>query len=69
MVMGLLIGFGRGFGAEFRWWIVMGSVWWAMGYSGTVGLGLSLVGLLGVSRGVSMMWWLLVVLLIVSGGC
>ena len=27
------------------------------------------MGLLGVSRGVSMMWWLLVVLLMVGGGC
>ena len=45
--MGLLIGFGRGFGVEFRWWIVVASMWWAMGCGGTVGLGLSLVGLLG----------------------
>ena len=26
VVMGLLIGFGCGFGVEFRWWIVV--VWW-----------------------------------------
>ena len=45
--MGLLIGFGRRFGAEFRWWIVMGSMWWAVGCGGMMGLGLSLVGLLG----------------------
>ena len=29
--MGLLISFGQGFGVEFRWWIVVGSVWWAVG--------------------------------------
>ena len=40
-----------------------------MGCGGMVGLGLSLVGLLGVSRGGSVMWWLLVVLLMVGGGC
>ena len=51
--MGLLIGFGRGFGAEFRWWIVVASMWWAMGCGGTVGLGLSLVGLLGGSGGLA----------------
>ena len=34
-----------------------------------MGLGLSLVGLLAVSRGDSVMWWLLVVLLMVGGGC
>ena len=28
VVMGLLISFGRGFGAEFWWWIMVGSVWW-----------------------------------------
>ena len=31
VVMGLLIGFGHGFGVEFRWWIVVGMgvvVWW-----------------------------------------
>ena len=44
VVKGLLISFGRGFGVEFQWWIVMASVWWAVGYGGTVGLGLSLVG-------------------------
>ena len=49
--MGLLIGFGRGFGAEFRWWIVVASMWWAVGCGGTVGLGLSLLGLLGGSGG------------------
>ena len=42
---------------------MVGLVWWV------VGLGLSLVGLLGVSHGGSMMWWLLVVLLMVGGGC
>ncbi|KAK9988654.1 hypothetical protein SO802_028893 [Lithocarpus litseifolius] len=26
-LMGLLIGFGRGFGAKFRWWIVVASAW------------------------------------------
>ena len=51
--MGLLIGFGRGFRAEFRWWIVVESMWWAMGCGGTVGLGLSLVGLLGGSGGLA----------------
>ena len=51
--MGLLIGFGRGFGVEFRWWIVVASMWWAMGCGGTVGLGLSLVGLLGGSGGLA----------------
>ena len=49
--MGLLIIFGRGFRAEFRWWIMVGLVWWAVGCGGTVGLGLSLVGLLGGSGG------------------
>ena len=49
--MGLLIGFGREFRVEFRWWIVVGSVWWVMGCGGTVDLGLSLVGLLGRSGG------------------
>ena len=39
VVKGLLISFGRGFGVEFQWWIVMASVWWAVGYGGTVGLG------------------------------
>ena len=37
--MGLLIIFGRGFRAEFWWWIVVGLVWWAVGCGGTVGLG------------------------------
>ena len=34
VVMGLLIGFGLGFGAEFRWWIVVAMgvvVWWWLG--------------------------------------
>ena len=66
--MGLLIDFGCGFGAEFQWWIVVGLVWWALGCGSTVGLGQSLVGLLGVSCGGSVMWWLLVVLLMVDGG-
>ena len=60
--MGLLIGFDRGFGVEFCWWIVVGLVWWVVGCGG-------MVGLLGVSRGGSVMWWLLVVLLMVGGGC
>ena len=67
--MGLLIGFDHGFGVEFCWWIVVGLVWWVVGCGGMVGLGLSLVGLLGVSHGGSVMWWLLVVLLMVGGGC
>ena len=50
-LMGLLISFGCGFGVEFQWWIVETSVWWAVGCGGTVGLGLSLVGLLGGSSG------------------
>ena len=50
-LMGLLINFGCGFGVEFRWWIVVTSVWWAVGCGGIVGLGLSLVGLLGRSGG------------------
>ena len=49
--MGLLIGFGCRFGAEFQWWIVVASMWWAVGCGGTMGLGLSLVGLLGGSSG------------------
>ena len=44
VVMGLLINFGHGFGAEFRRCIVVASVWWVVGYGGTMGLGLSLVG-------------------------
>ena len=28
VVMGLLISFGHGFGVEFWWWIMVGSVWW-----------------------------------------
>ena len=43
-------------------------MWWALGCGSTVGLGQSLVGLLGVSCGGSVMWWLLVVLLMVDGG-
>ena len=50
-LMGLLISFGCGFGVEFRWWIMVTSVWWAVGCGGTMGLGLSLVGLLGGSSG------------------
>ena len=49
--MGLLIGFGYWFGAEFQWWIVVASMWWAVVYGGTMALGLSLVGLLGGSGG------------------
>ena len=45
--MGLLIGFGCRFEAKFQWWIVVASMWWAVGCGGTMGLGLSLVGLLG----------------------
>ena len=67
--MGLLIDFGCGFGAEFQWWIMVGLVWWAVGCGGTVGLGLSLVGLLSVSHGGSVTWWLLVMLLMMGGGC
>ena len=51
VVIGLLIGFSHGFGAEFQWWIMVGSVWWAVGCGGTVGLGLTLVGSLGGSGG------------------
>ena len=63
--MGLLIGFDRGFGAEFRWWVV--------GYGGMVGLGLSLVSLLGGLGGFawSFPWWLcdvVVVGCVVDGG-
>ena len=50
-LMGLLIGFGYWFGAEFQWWIVVASMWWAVVCGGTVALGLSLVGLLGGSSG------------------
>ena len=46
-----------------------GGSWWAVGCGGTVDLGLSLVGLLGVSRGGFVIWWLLVVLLMVGGAC
>ena len=53
--MGLLISFGRGFRAKFQWWIVVGSVWWAVGCGGTVGLGLRVEvrGIGEVGRGVS----------------
>ena len=53
--MGLLIGFDHGFGVEFRWWIVVTSVWWAVGCGGTVGLGLRVEvrGIGEVGRGVS----------------
>ena len=37
--MGLLIGFGHGFGAKLRWWIVVASMWWVVGCGGTVGRG------------------------------
>ena len=71
--MGLLIGFGHGFGVEFRWWIVVGSMWWAVGCGGTVGLGLSLVDFLGGSSGFACCfpWWLcdvVVVGCVVDGG-
>ena len=39
VVMGLLISFGRGFRVEFRWWIMVGSVWWVIGCGGTMDLG------------------------------
>ena len=58
--MRLLIDFGCGFGAEFQWWIMVGLVWWALGCGSTVGLGQSLVGLLGGSSGFALcfLWWL-----------
>ena len=58
--MGLLIDFGCGFGAKFQWWIVVGLVWWALGCGSTVGLGQSLMGLLGGSSGFAwcFLWWL-----------
>ena len=68
VVIGLLISFGRRFGTEFWWWIVVGPVWWAVGCGGTVGLGLTLVGLLGISCGGPVMWWLLVVSCVVDSG-
>ena len=46
-----------------------GGLWWAVGCGGTMGLGLSLVGLLSVSHGGSVTWWLLVMLLMMGGGC
>ena len=60
VVIGLLIGFSHGFGAKFQWWIMVGSVWWAVGCGGTVGLGLTLVGSLGGSGGFAwcFLWWL-----------
>ena len=36
--MGLLIIFGRGFRAEFRWWIVVGrGLWWHNGFGAKFG--------------------------------